>query len=114
MAVEVVSDFQGDRLFGGLTRPATVFGLPVEALLGIVGTTAIAFLLISIFGGNLLTRLLALGVGAVGYGVARLVCVKDPRAFRYVGLMLQTKGGHRTRGYWGSGSYAPVAHRKRH
>ena len=108
-----MDEYQGDRLFGGLTRPATVFGLPVEALLAIVGTTAIAYLLISIFGGSLLARLLALGVGGVGYGVARLVCIKDPRAFRYVGLMLQTKGAHRTRGYWRSGSYAPVAHRVR-
>jgi type IV secretory pathway VirB3-like protein len=47
------------------------------------------------------------------YGIARLICAKDPRAFRYLGLQLNTKAMHRTRGYWRAGSYSPLPHRKR-
>lgn len=106
-------DRKGDSLFGGLTRPATVLGLPIEALLLILGSTAIAFLIASMLQASLVVRLSVMGIGVVLYGVARLICVKDPRSFRYWGLMLATKGTHRTRKHWKSGSYSPVPHRKR-
>lgn len=108
-----MADRKGDRLFGGLTRPATVLGLPIEALLLILGSTAIVFLISSMMQASLTIRLGVMGLGVVLYGVARLICLKDPRAFRYWGLMLSTKGTHRTRKHWQSGSYSPVPHRKR-
>lgn len=108
-----MADFKGDRLFGGLTRPATVLGLPIEALLIILGSTAIVFLVVSMLQATLTVRLGVMGLGAVLYGIARLICLKDPRSFRYWGLMLATKGAHRTRKDWKSGSYSPVPHRKR-
>lgn len=108
-----MAEGSGDSLFGGLTRPATILGLPIEALLLIVGGTAVVYLVISMFQVALIWRLLALGVGGVLYGIARLLCMKDPRAFRYLALMLETKGGHRTRAHWKSGSYSPLPHRIR-
>lgn len=108
-----MAESSGDSLFGGLTRPATILGLPIEALLLIVGGTAVVYLVSSMFQVGLIWRVSALAVGGVLYGVARLICIKDPRSFRYLGLMLQTKGGHRTRGYWKSGSYSPLPHRIR-
>ncbi len=108
-----MADLKGDSLFGGLTRPATVLGLPIEALLLILGSTAVVFLVSAMMHASLAVRLEIIGMGLVLYGIARLICVKDPRAFRYWGLMLATKGRHRTRKHWKSGSYSPVPHRKR-
>lgn len=104
---------EGDRLFGGLTRPATVLSLPIEALLAIGGVTAIVFLVSAMFQAPILIRLCVIGVGMALYGIARLICMKDPRSFRYWALMLSTRGTHRTRGFWKSSSYSPLPHRKR-
>lgn len=107
------SDLRSDPLFGGLTRPATLLGLPIETLIVIAGSSVVTFLLFFMFDASLFWRLFALGIGVVGYAIARLICFKDPRAFRYLGLALDTKGMHRTRQRWGCGSYSPSPCRKR-
>ena len=102
-----------DRLFGGMTRPATLFGLPIEVLAALATGSMLAFLLASVLGASIAWKIAALGGGGVLYGIARLVCVRDPRAFRYIALQLMTKARHRTRWFWRSGSYSPLAHRRR-
>jgi type IV secretion system protein VirB3 len=109
-----VTDLRSDPLFGGLTRPATVLGLPIEALIGIVGSSAVGFLVANMFRADVTWKVGALGMGVVFYGLARLLCARDPRAFRYLSLQLTTKAVHRQRAYWRSGSYAPLRARKRH
>jgi type IV secretion system protein VirB4 len=104
---------RSDPLFGGLTRPATLFGVPIDALTFIFGGSTILFLMINILNFSIVWKICALGFGAVLYGIARLVCAKDPRTFRYVALQLSTKAMHQTRGYWRSGSYAPLRNRRR-
>lgn len=109
-----MTELRSDPLFGGLTRPATVLGLPLEALLGIVGASTIGFLAANMLKADVTWKVGALGMGIVFYGLARLLCARDPRAFRYLSLQLTTKALHRQRAYWRAGSYAPAPVRTRH
>lgn len=104
---------QSDPLFGGLTRPAMILGLPIEAAAGIGAGTMVVFLITKIANLDIMWTIMSLGLGGVLYALARMVCARDPRAFRYLMLQLRTKGAHRTRGYWKSGSYSPLPARKR-
>ncbi|QAU23380.1 type VI secretion protein [Dyella sp. M7H15-1] len=104
---------RADPLFGGLTRPAMIFSLPIEAAAGIGAGTMVVFLVTKIANLDIMWSIMSLGMGVVLYALARLVCARDPRAFRYVLLQLKTKGAHRTRHYWKSGSYSPLRARKR-
>lgn len=106
-------DIRSDPLFGGLARPPVLLGLPIQPLICIVAGSAVAYLIANMLQTNVMWKVGALGVGAVLYGIARLLCAKDPRAFRYIALQLDTKAMHRTRGYWRAGSYTPMPHRKR-
>lgn len=107
------SGVRTDPLFGGLTRPPTFLGLPVEVLLAIVGAATVIFLVASLFDGGVAWKIGPLGLGVVMYGIARLMCAHDPRAFRYLFLRSLTKNLHRNREYWGTGSYSPLPNRKR-
>jgi type IV secretion system protein VirB3 len=107
-----MSGLRNDPLFGGLTRPATMLGLPIEALLGIFMLSVVSFLVAGMISKEIFYKIAALGMGAVFYGLARLLCVRDARAFRYMALQLKTKGMHRTRARWRCGSYAPVRFRR--
>ncbi|HEV7775640.1 MAG TPA: VirB3 family type IV secretion system protein [Luteibacter sp.] len=108
-----MSQLRSDPLFGGLTRPATMLGLPIEALTFIMAGSTLAFLFAGLVRADIAWKLGALGLGVVLYGLARLICAKDPRTFRYIALQLDTKGMHRTRSYWRSGSYSPMPSRQR-
>lgn len=110
---DITGGVNSDPLFGGLTRPPTFLGLPVEVLLAIVGLATITFLVASLFDGGIGWKVGPLGFGAVLYAIARLMCARDPRAFRYLYLRSLTKNLHRNRKYWGSGSYSPLPQRKR-
>jgi type IV secretory pathway VirB3-like protein len=107
------TDLRSDPLFGGLTRPATIMGLPIEAAVIIAGGSTVLFLMGFIFDVPFFWKAFPLGLGLVLYSIARLLCAKDPRAFRYLGLSLETKAMHRTRQRWGCGSYSPLLCRKR-
>jgi type IV secretion system protein VirB3 len=104
---------RSDPLFGGLTRPASLLGLPIDVLTIILAGSTMTFLMANLVHANVSWKVGALGMGCVFYGIARLVCARDPRAFRYMGLQLNTKGKHRTRHYWNSGSYGPMSVRRR-
>lgn len=104
---------RSDPLFGGLTRPASLLGLPIDVLTFVMAGSTMAFLFANILRANVSWKVGALGMGVVFYGLARLICARDPRAFRYLGLQLKTKGRHLTRRYWHSGSYGPMRARRR-
>lgn len=104
---------RSDPLFGGLTRPPTYLGLPIEALVAIMFVSVVSFLVASMIDTGVEWKVFPLGLGVVLYAVARLLCAADPRVFRYIGLRLKTKALHRSRAHWRCGSYSPVAHRKR-
>jgi type IV secretory pathway VirB3-like protein len=89
-----------------------MLGLPIEALLGIFMLSVVGFLVAGLISDDIFYKVAALGMGAVFYGLARLLCARDARAFRYMALQLRTKGLHRTRSRWGCGSYAPVGFRR--
>lgn len=107
------SGIRSDPLFGGLTRPPTFLGLPIEAMLTIMFVAVVSFLIAAMLDAGIAWKIFPLGFGVVMYAVARLVCAADPRAFRYIGLRFKTKAMHRSRAYWKSGSYSPLPHRKR-
>jgi len=104
---------RSDPLFGGLTRPALLFGVPVEAFLFVAGGTIVVFLVTCMLSHELGTRMGVLLIGVVFYAVARLLCARDARAFRYKYLQSITKMQHRTRSFWQSGSYSMFGARKR-
>lgn len=107
------SGIRSDPLFGGLTRPPTFLGLPIEALVAIAGVSAVSFLVAAMLDAGVAWKIFPLGFGVVMYSVARIVCANDPRTFRYLLLRARTKGLHRSRTHWKSGSYSPLPHRKR-
>ncbi|TCV94756.1 type IV secretory pathway VirB3-like protein [Luteibacter rhizovicinus] len=109
----MISAPRRDPLFGGLTRPPTYLGLPVEALLIIAGGSVIAFLLTSLADAPTIWQFASLGLGGSLYVATRLICARDLRALRYLFLQVATKGRHRTRRYWLCGSYAPLPCRHR-
>lgn len=107
------SGIRSDPLFGGLTRPATFLGLPIEAMIATMFISVVSFLIAAMVDAGIAWKIFPLGLGVVMYAVARLICVGDPRAFRYIGLRIKTKSLHRSHGHWQSGSYSPLPHRKR-
>lgn len=94
-----------DPLFAGLTRPPTLFGIPSDAFGYLLMTQTMLFMATRNF--------LLLLLFPVLYAIARLLCARDPRAFRYLVLALQTKGRGMNRRIWGASSYSPMRFRKR-
>lgn len=107
------SGIRSDPLFGGLTRPPTFLGLPIEAVLTIMFVAVVSFLIAAMVNAGVAWKVFPLGLGIVMYAVSRLICAGDPRAFRYMIMHMRTKSLHRSHLYWKSGSYSPLPHRKR-
>lgn len=94
-----------DPLFGGMTRPSLLWGIPPAAF----GAILVFPMAMMIFTRNLLFVALV----PVLYGVFRAICAKDPRQLRYIGLSLITKRRGRNRAIWKASSNAPTRYRKR-
>jgi type IV secretion system protein VirB3 len=90
-----------DILFLACTRPAMVFGAPMEA----VGVTLIVSALAFLAAGSLLYLLVAPSL----HLVCRAICANDANAFRvlYLGLAARAKVGGT--GLWGGSSPDPLA-----
>ncbi|WNH54855.1 VirB3 family type IV secretion system protein [Stenotrophomonas oahuensis] len=85
-----------DYVFGGMTRPATVAGVPqmvfgvllIVAILSIIGPVLFGFSFIWSIGGALF--------GVIGFMSARIICERDPNTFEYLKVgfhfWLRTKG----------------------
>jgi type IV secretion system protein VirB3 len=95
-----VDDVYTDPLFVGLTRPATMLGIPYSAFVIEFMGSLIIFLAI----GNPLYLLVALPIHAVLY----LVAGQDPGAFDALFIWLKTTGRCRNARFWGAASFSPL------
>lgn len=97
-------DVYTDELFVGLTRPATIWGVPYTAFVIEFMVTTLVFLAI----GNPLYLLL----GAPIHGVLYAISASNPKAFGALLIWIATIGRCRTSRFWGAASFAPVSYKK--
>lgn len=93
-----------DPLFVAVTRPAMAFGVPYAALLCTAVLSVESFLLSR--------NILALGLCAPLFGIARLLCSSDPRYFEicllWVSCRVYAPGSGKA---WGARTLDPIASR---
>ncbi|HZZ33059.1 MAG TPA: type IV secretion system protein VirB3 [Phenylobacterium sp.] len=94
-----------DPLFLACTRPATVLGVPMEAM----GLNVILSATIFLAANSPRYLLIAPAV----HLVFRAVCRHDPNAFRVLWQFVETKGRSRNAGLWGGSSATPLPLRPR-
>ncbi|CAN7621635.1 type IV secretion system protein VirB3 [Phenylobacterium sp. LjRoot219] len=94
-----------DTLFLACTRPATVAGVPIEAMAVNIILTGIVFLA----AGDLLYLLIA----PVLHLVFCAICKNDHNAFRLLFAFVETKGRARNVRLWGGSSCTPLPLRRR-
>jgi len=93
-----------DTLFVGLTRPATLCGIPYMAfVMEFIGITLL-FLAV----GNPLYLLAGLPV----HGLLYLISSSDPGKFDSMAVWSKTIGRCRTARFWGAASFSPLGTRK--
>ena len=94
-----------DPLFVGLTRPATIFGIPYEAFVAEFVVVAILFLAI----GDIVYLLLIVPL----HGVLYLVSGQNHAAFGSLMVWMMTKGRCKNSRFWGgAASFSPLASKK--
>ncbi len=91
---------QVDSLFVGLTRPATLYGIPYFAAVIEFMTVVIVFLAV----GNPLVLLIVAPV----HGLLYLVSATDHNFFHSLSLWFKTHALCRHIGYWGMTSFSPI------
>lgn len=96
-------DIEPILLFKGATRAATFFGVPVMALL-------IAFTLVACFA-LVISLWCWLILPIVGFLMAQITKYDD-RAFRIIGLWLDTRFRNRNKSFWRASSYTASRFRK--
>ncbi len=94
-----------EPLFLACTRPAMIWGVPMEAVGVNVMVSCIAFL----SAGSMLWLLVAPALHLV-FGA---VCRSDPNDFRVIYLWVETKGRARNIACWGGSSASPLPVRRR-
>ncbi len=94
-------DITVDVLFLGLTRPATLAGIPYFAAVIEGMVTVIIFLAI----GNPLYLLMAVPL----HGILFVISSVDNAMFNNIFLWMQTNSLCSNRGYWNSASFSPVS-----
>ncbi len=98
------SEIHLDPLFVGLTRPATILGVPYSAfVIEFIGAT-----LVFLGAGNPLYLALVLPVHAVMY----LISSNDPGVFGSIFLWLKTIGRCQNTRFWGAASFSPLPTKK--
>jgi type IV secretion system protein VirB3 len=94
-----------DPLFVGLTRPATIFGIPYEAFVAEFVAVAILFLAV----GDIVYLLLIVPL----HGVLYLVSGQNHAAFGSLMVWMMTKGRCKNSRFWGgAASFSPLASKK--
>lgn len=99
-----VQDVHTDPLFVGLTRPATIWGIPYMAFVIEFMATTLIFLAV----GNPLYLALAIPIHAALY----LISAHDPAVFGAIFMWMKTIGRCRNTRFWGAASFSPVATKK--
>lgn len=97
-------DVYTDPLFVGLTRPATMWGVPYHAFVVEFMATTLIFLAV----GNPLYLLLAAPI----HGVLYLITANDPGAISSIFMWMQTIGRCRNTRFWGAASFSPLSTKK--
>lgn len=97
-------DIHTDVLFVGLTRPATMWGVPYMAFVIGFMVTVLVFLAV----GNPLYLLLYAPIHAIMY----LVCANDPGAFDSIFAWMKTIARCRNTRFWGAASFSPLPTQK--
>ncbi|MFK7943120.1 MAG: type IV secretion system protein VirB3 [Paracoccaceae bacterium] len=93
-----------DRLYLALTRPAMVFGVPLEAAFISVMVGGLAM----IIGDSLFYLMLAVPLLVVSYFVVK----RDQNAFRVLFRFFDTGAKCRNRAFWGGSSPSPMQVRR--
>lgn len=93
-----------DELFVGLTRPATIWGIPYTAAVIEVMAVAIVFLMI----GNPLYLAIAIPIHAVLYAIS----ANNATAFDSLFMWTKTAGRCRNSTFWNAVSFSPLRCRK--
>lgn len=91
-------------LFKGCTRVATWAGVPIAPLFIMFGIVAVVSMWISLWCYLLLLP---------AYVIMRAIAISDDKAFRIVGLYIETKLRNGNKKVWGSSSYSPIKYAKR-
>ncbi len=90
-----------NTLFLAVTRPALWAGIPIEAAVLLLISSASVLIWSS-------SPIYAALVVAFGYSISRLIVRHDVNAFRLLFLWGRTKAGNRNRAFWGGSSYSPL------
>jgi type IV secretion system protein VirB3 len=90
-----------NTLFLAVTRPALWAGIPIEAAVLLLISSASVLIETS-------SPVYAALVVAFGYSISRLIVRHDVNAFRLLFLWGRTKLGNRNRVFWGGSSYSPL------
>lgn len=98
------TDVYTDTLFVGLTRPATMWGIPYTAFVFEFMGSTLVFLAV----GNPLYLLVALPIHAILY----LITAQDPGAFDPLFMWVKTIGRCRNSRFWGAASFSPLPMKK--
>ena len=88
-------------LFLAVTRPALWAGIPIEAAVLLLISSASVLIWSN-------SPVYAALVVAFGYSISRLIVRHDVNAFRLLFLWGRTKLGNRNRAFWGGSSYTPL------
>lgn len=103
-----------DHVFGGMTRPPTVAGVPQGIFAGLLIFTIMAMLVPLALGFSFVLSIGGAALGVLLYSTARILCESDHYTFRYlqirVLLMIKAPGRKLNRGLT---TYAPAPLRKR-
>src|SRR3546814_7106417 len=90
-----------NTLFLAVTRPALWAGIPIEAAVLLLITSASVLIETN-------SPVYAALVVAFGYSISRMIVRHDVNAFRLLFLWGRTKLGNRNRAFWGGSSYSPL------
>ena len=88
-------------LFLAVTRPALWAGIPIEAAVLLLITSASVLIQSN-------SPVYAGLVATFGYSISRLIVRHDVNAFRLLFLRGRTKAANRNRAFWGGSSYTPL------
>lgn len=97
-------DVETDPLFVGMTRPATIGGVPYVAFWIEYMVTCIIFLAV----GDPFYLLIAAPIHSVLY----LISAHDPGVFSSMAIWIMTKGRCRNTRFWGAASFTPLPTKK--
>ena len=90
-----------NTLFVAVTRPALWAGIPIEAAVLLLISSASVLIWSN-------SPLYTAMVVAFGYSISRLIVRHDVNAFRLLFLCSRTKLSNRNRAFWGGSSYSPL------